>query len=272
MGTKKIILNLDDVGMLNCINAAAMDLLRETPISSVSVMVPGAWTPGFLKAIRSLKRPVNIGVHLCLTSEWPSVRMRPVLGDSVPSLLDKDGYLDADVGGRSDKWDLYEVAREIRAQVALLQKWGVKPTHLDAHMVFYFWLPELLGVLVDVAKEIELPLLIHSPNYIEQCVRLGGRCPAHGNLTNYIFPPGNREDAYKSFLTPFPNDGIGALALHASLNHPELAAAMGHEGARRIEEYDLFMQPGIFERLGIEVARPGDLWAHELGMGESLRR
>ena len=272
MGTKKIILNLDDVGMLNCINGAAMDLLRETPIASVSVMVTGPWAPGFLKSVRSLKRPVDIGVHLCLTSEWPTVRMRPVLGDSVPSLQDNDGYLESDVDGRCGKWDLDEVAREIRAQIALLEEWGVEPTHLDAHMVFYFWMPELLNVLVEVAREKKLPLLIHSPNYIEQCVRLGGICPAYGNLTNYIFPPGNREEAYRDFLTPFPMDGISALALHVSLNHPELAAAMGHEGARRIEEYDLFMTPGIFERLGIKVARPGDLLGHELGLKESLRR
>jgi hypothetical protein len=269
MGTKKIILNLDDVGLLNCINAAAMDLLRETPISSVSVMVPGPWTPGILKSIRSLERPVDIGAHLCLTSEWPSVRMRPVLGESVPSLLDKDGYLDLGADGRSGEWDLDEVGREFRAQIALLEKWGIEPTHLDAHMVFYFWRPELLDVLVDVAVEKELPLLIHGPKYIEQCARLGAMCPVYGNLTNYIFPPGNREEAYKDLLKLFPDDGVGVLALHASLNHPELAAAMGEEGARRIEEYDLFMEPGIFERLGVDVARPGDLWAHELGKGES---
>jgi len=271
MAAKKIILNLDDVGMLNCVNGAAMDLLRDTPISSVSVMVTGPWTPGFLKSVQALKRPVDIGVHICLTSEWSSVRMRPVLGDSVPSLQDKDGYLERDVDGRSGKWDLDEVAREIRAQIALLEQWGVEPTHLDAHMVFYFWMPELLNVLVDVAREKKLPLLIHSPNYIEQCVRLGGMCPAYGNLTNYIFPPGNREEAYRDFLTPFPIDGISALALHVSLNHPELAAAMGHEGARRIEEYDLFMTPGIFERLGIEVARPSDLASHEQGKAELMR-
>jgi hypothetical protein len=259
MGTKKIILNLDDVGLLNCINAAAMDLLRETPISSVSVMVPGPWAPGILKSIRSMKRPVDIGVHLCLTSEWPSVRMRPVLGESVPSLLDKDGYLDLQADGRSGEWDLDEVGREFRPQIALMEKWGVEPTHLDAHMVFYFWRPELLDVLVDVAVEKKMPLLVHGTKYIEQCARLGGMCPAYGNLTNYIFPPGNREEAYKDLLKLFPADGVGVLALHASLNHPELAAATGEEGTRRIEEYDLFMEPGIFERLGVDVARPKDL-------------
>jgi hypothetical protein len=271
MPAKKIIMNLDDVGMLNCINAAAMDLLRDTPISSVSVMVTGPWTPGFLNSVRALKPPVDIGVHICLTSEWSSVRMRPVLGEAVPSLQDKDGYLERDVDGRCGKWDLNEVAREIRAQIALLEQWGVEPTHLDAHMVFYFWMPELLNVLVDVARERRLPLLIHSPNYIAQCIRLGGMCPVYGNLTNYIFPPGNREEAYRDFLTPFPGDGISALALHVSLNHPELAAAMGHEGARRVEEYDVFMTPGIFERLGIEVARPGELLAHEPGNAELLK-
>jgi hypothetical protein len=269
MGTKKIILNLDDVGLLNCINAAAMDLLRETPISSASVMVPGPWTPGILKSIRSLERPVDIGVHLCLTSEWPSVRMRPVLGESVPSLLDKDGYLDLGADGRSGEWNLDEVGREFRAQIALIEKWGVEPTHLDAHMVFYFWRPELLDVLVDVAVEKKLPLLVHVPKYIEQCTRLGGMCPAYGNLTNYVFPPGKREEAYKDLLKLFPDDGVGVLALHASLNHPELAAAMGEEGSRRVEEYDLFMEPGIFERLGVDVARPGELWAIESGKGKS---
>jgi hypothetical protein len=272
MGTKKIILNLDDVGMLNCINAAALDLLRETPISSVSVMVTGPWAPGFLKSIRSLKRPVDIGVHLCLTSEWPSVRMRPVLGDSVPTLLDKDGYLDLEPKGRIAEWDLNEVGKEFRAQIALLEKWGIKPTHLDVHMALYYWRPELLNVLVDVAKERKLPLFVHSPDYIGKCVRLGAVCPSYGYLTNYLFPPGNREESYKDFLKHFPNDGISVLALHVSLNHPELAAAMGEEGMRRVEEHDIFMEPGIFERLGIEVARPGDLWAHELGMEESSRR
>ena len=259
MGTKKVILNLDDVGMLHCINAAAVDLLRATPISSVSVMVPGPWTPGILTSIRALDRPIDIGVHLCLTSEWPSVRMRPVLGASVPSLLDKDGYLNLSAENQSGGWDLDEVAREFWAQIALTEKWGVEPTHLDAHMVFYYWRPALMDVLVGVAAEKRLPLLVHGPRYIEQCTRLGGMCPAYGNLTNYIFPPGKREEGYKDLLKLFPDDGVGVLALHASLDHPELAAAMGEEGARRVEEYELFMEPGIFERLGIDVARPADL-------------
>jgi predicted glycoside hydrolase/deacetylase ChbG (UPF0249 family) len=263
-GKKKIILNLDDVGLLNCINAAAIDLLCETPISSVSVMVTGPWTPGFLKSVCSLERPVDIGVHLCLTCEWPSIRIRPVLGESVPTLLDKDGYLCSGGDRWSGQWDLGEVAREFRAQIALLEKSGVKPTHLDAHMIFYYWRPELLDVLVDVAAENKLPLLVHLTKYIEQCVRLGAMCPAYGNLSNYIFPPGDREEAYKEFLKQFPDDSVSVLALHASLNHPELQAAMGEEGARRIEEFDLFMKPGIFERLGIDVARPGEQRAHEL--------
>lgn len=257
--TKRIILNLDDVGMLHCINAAAIDLLRATPISSVSVMVPGPWTPGFLTSIRSLDRPVDIGVHLCLTSEWPSVRMRPVLGASVPSLQDRDGYLSRTAEGASETWDPDEAGREFHAQIALLEQWGVEPSHLDAHMIFYHWRPALMEVLVAVARERGLPLLLHGPKSIEQCTRLGGRCPAYGNLANYIFPPGDREAAYRDHLTLFPNDGVGVLALHASLDQPELVAAMGAEGARRVEEYELFMEPGIFERLGVDVARPGDL-------------
>ena len=271
MPAKRIIINLDDVGMLDCINAAAVNLLRKTPISSVSVMTPGPWAAGFVRAVRSLGRPVDIGVHLCLTSEWPSVRMRPVLGNSVPSLLDRDGYLELEPKGRCAEWDLGEVGREFRAQIGLIEKWGIEPTHLDAHMIFYYWRPELLNVLVDVAKERNLPLLIHLPDFIEKCIRLGGVCPRFGYLSNYLFLPGNREESYRDFLKHFPEDCISAMALHVSMNHPELSAAMGEEGTRRVEEYDLFMKPGIFERLGIEVSRPGELLGHESGMKESVR-
>lgn len=46
------------------------------------------------------------------------------------------------------------------------------PTHLDAHMVFYYWRPGLMDVLVDVALEKKLPLLVHGPAYIQQCACL----------------------------------------------------------------------------------------------------
>lgn len=256
---KKVILNLDDVGMLNCINAAALRLLESTPISSASVMAPGPWTPGFVQALRSLERKVDIGVHLCLTSEWPSIRIRPVLGGSVPSLTDKDGYFRVDPVHQSELWSIEEVRREFLAQLSLFEKWGIQPTHLDAHMVFYFWRPDLLDLMVGLARDRDLPVLVYGTKFIERCGQLEGKCPPYGSLENYLFPPGNRAGSYLNLLQAYPEDEVGVLALHPALAHPELEAAMGREGARRVEEFELFMESEIFDRLGFEAIRPSDL-------------
>jgi hypothetical protein len=141
----------------------------------------------------------------------------------------------------------------------LIERWGIQPTHLDAHMVFYFWRPELLDLMVNLARDRNVPVLVYGTRFIERCVQLEGNCPPYGNLKNYLFPEGNRAGSYLNLLQAFPEDEVGVLALHPALPHPELEAAMGSEGARRVEEYELFMKPEIFGRLGLEAARPSDL-------------
>src|SRR4029079_1356871 len=79
----------DDLGAARSINAACVDACQEGICRSVEVLVPGPW---FLDAVMRLKDApqTDVGVHLCLTSEWDRVKWRPLTPDPRP--VDANGY------------------------------------------------------------------------------------------------------------------------------------------------------------------------------------
>jgi predicted glycoside hydrolase/deacetylase ChbG (UPF0249 family) len=105
------------------------------------VIVPGAW---FLDAVRLLKEnpDLDVGVHLCLTSEWERCKWRPLT--CAPSLVDADGYFYPATGQRSDfppntglieaKPKLDEIEAELRAQIELARKHIPRISHVSVHM------------------------------------------------------------------------------------------------------------------------------------------
>lgn len=257
---KNIIINIDDVGLLNSINIATIMLLKTTPISSVSVMPPAPWTPGFLCEIKNNKINVDIGIHLCLTSEWSAIRIRPILGLEVPSLLDEEGYFHSNLEHLYQFYNAEEVKRELEAQITFINKWGIKPSHLDAHMVFYEKRTDLLDILIALGKEYNIPILLHDLKSIRRCLSQKVICPTYGNLSNYYFSIGKRRVNYKSFLAKFPTKGIGVLALHPGLLCMEMEATMGEYALKREEEYQIFMDRKFLNDLRIIVSTPRALF------------
>lgn len=256
--TTQVVLNIDDVGVLHSINLAALHILRHGAIRSASVVGPAAWTPGFIDTVIREELDVDIGVHLTLTSEWSACRFRPLLGSSVPSLVDARGYLHASVDDLGSV-DAGEVRRELLAQVAHVRRLGIAPSHLDAHMLFYEGGDALRTALFGVAAELELPVLLYCPRSIERARRSGLRAPDHGTLANYWFAPGDRRAAYLRLVASFPEAGVGVLALHPAVGSDELEACMGAaEAARRIEEHRLFATADL--PLPVRVRSPRDVW------------
>src|SRR5687767_15880420 len=86
----RLIVKGDDMGAAHGINVGTIDAFKQGVLSTTNVIVPGPW---FLEAARLLKENpgLDAGVHLTLTSEWDSVKWRPLT--QVPSLVDEDGYL-----------------------------------------------------------------------------------------------------------------------------------------------------------------------------------
>jgi predicted glycoside hydrolase/deacetylase ChbG (UPF0249 family) len=77
----------------------------------------------------------DLGLHLTLTSEWPSYRWGPVASrNEVPSMLGPDGNRWPDVPFVAQHATAAEVEKEIRDQIERAMRVGIRPTHPDSHM------------------------------------------------------------------------------------------------------------------------------------------
>src|SRR5256885_5271632 len=81
----RLLVRADDMGVALGVNEACIRSCTEGIARSVEVIVPGPW---FLDAVRRLQdHPgIDVGIHLCLTSEWERVKWRPITAS--PSLAD----------------------------------------------------------------------------------------------------------------------------------------------------------------------------------------
>src|SRR5215469_18063901 len=92
-GARVLIIHVDDAGMSLESNEGAIAALTRGAATSVSVMMPCPWVPGFVRWLRS-HPDIDAGLHLTLTSEWADYRWEPLAGaKAVPGLVDSSGCL-----------------------------------------------------------------------------------------------------------------------------------------------------------------------------------
>jgi predicted glycoside hydrolase/deacetylase ChbG (UPF0249 family) len=150
----RLIIRCDDFGFSHASNMALEKILREGKITAASVIVNTGWLDETVEILK--KHPeVSVGVHVCLNSEWVPYKWGPVLpAKEVPSLVDEWGHF---FGTRKDLLahhpDADEVEKEIRAQVDLALRKGLKISYMDHHMSAAVTTPELRERFVKVAKE-----------------------------------------------------------------------------------------------------------------------
>lgn len=155
-----LIIHCDDVGMSLASNRGAIEALEFGLVTSVSVMMPCAWVPGFAKYVKDNPN-VDVGVHLTFTSEYDWYRWMPVAGKSVvPGLADEQGCLWDNVPLVTEHASPDEIEAEIRAQIDRAETMGMPITHLDSHMGTLFAKPEYFERLVKVGIEKQIPVLL----------------------------------------------------------------------------------------------------------------
>src|SRR5829696_3215169 len=73
----RIVFKADDMGAAHAINHGTIEAYKNGVVTSTDVIVPSPW---FLEAAKLLKENpgLDVGVHLCLTSEWEVVKWRPL--------------------------------------------------------------------------------------------------------------------------------------------------------------------------------------------------
>jgi predicted glycoside hydrolase/deacetylase ChbG (UPF0249 family) len=223
----RLLVRADDMGACHAINEACITAYREGIARSAEVIVPGPW---FLDAVRLLRENpgLDVGVHLCLTSEWERCRWGPLTRGA--SLVDADGYFFQTTSQRKDfppntgflqaKPRIDEVERELRAQIDLARKHLPGLTHLSTHMGAAVASPELKELTSRLAKEYKLRL--ESPP---------GAKPLGGWSGNRRSAP-EKEEALAGALEKL-QPGTWILVEHPGLDVAEMRA-LGHLGYENV--------------------------------------
>jgi len=153
-----LLIRADDIGSFHAANVACIESYQNGIARSVELMAPCAWFPEAVKMLAE-NPGYDVGIHLTLTSEWSSVKWRPLT--HCPSLVDKDGYFFQMVWKNDNfppnssiseaNWKIEEVEQELHAQIEVSMKYVPQIWHLSNHMRFTG--PETLNKLQGRTRE-----------------------------------------------------------------------------------------------------------------------
>jgi len=159
-GAKVLILHVDDAGMSYASNEGAEKALTQGASTSVSVMMPCPWVPGFVMFLKSHPQ-IDAGLHMTLTSEWVEYRWEPLSGGkAVPGLTDPAGYLWPSVEEAVAHASPDEVEAEMTVQLQKARSMGFEPTHLDTHMGTVYGSPGFLMRYINLGIKNHIPVML----------------------------------------------------------------------------------------------------------------
>ena len=159
-GARVLLIHVDDAGMSDESNQGAIVALSDGAATSVSVMMPCPWVPGFVKWLHQHPQ-IDAGLHLTLTAEWDDYRWVPLSGrKAVPGLVDSTGCLWASVAQVAQHATADEVTMEITAQLERARAMGFEPTHLDTHMGTVYATPQFLMAYIQLGIKNHIPVML----------------------------------------------------------------------------------------------------------------
>lgn len=163
-GARVLILHVDDAGMSFGSNEGAEKALTKGASTSVSVMMPCSWVPGFVGFLKS-HPDIDAGIHLTLTSEWEAYRWGPLSGrKAVPGLTDTAGYLWPSVEEVVKHASPDEVDMEMTAQLNKARSMGFEPTHMDTHMGTVYGSAGFLMRYINLGIKNHIPVMLPGGN------------------------------------------------------------------------------------------------------------
>lgn len=261
---KLLILHADDLGMSHSANRATLKAIEAGVVSSASIMMPCGWVSEVVEWAK--KHPeADFGLHLTLTSEWGTLRWRPVApADKVKGLIDPLGYMWSSVEQVVRHASPQEVELELRAQIEMALKLGLKPTHLDSHMGTLYADPRFFEVFLKLGIEYKIPPMVFSPtpeimlmasargmNYkaVYQRIQQAGLPTIDAHNPQYEI--GESYDKHRARLHQYIRQlksGVNELIVHLGEADPEGHAITSH-WQYRVDELRILMEPAFKELL-----------------------
>jgi predicted glycoside hydrolase/deacetylase ChbG (UPF0249 family) len=139
---RELVVNADDFGWSKSVNSGIIEAHRSGIVTSASVLATG---DAFADAVALARATpsLSVGVHL---SFYRGDTMLPFLG----SWRRIVGRLIAGT------FDLDQLERELRAQIAAVKAAGIRPTHLDGEKHLHLW-PSVFELVCRLAVETGIP-------------------------------------------------------------------------------------------------------------------
>jgi predicted glycoside hydrolase/deacetylase ChbG (UPF0249 family) len=213
-----LIVNCDDFGMHDAVNAAVVESIEGGIAGSCSLIVP---CPAAAEAMRLLReRPhIPFGIHLALIRDWPEYRWGPASAKAeVPSLLDPDtGELYVDTPAQRTALlaaaKLTEVERELRAQIKAVVEVGLAPTHLDWHCLADGGRADIFDLAMALAQEYGLAARVWLEDGRRKAREQGKPVVDNAYLDSYSVSLHERAATYARMLRDLP-PGLNEWAVH----------------------------------------------------------
>ena len=243
----RLIVRGDDMGFSHAGNEALIKSYKDGIETSIEVIVASPWFPEAVKLLQQTPG-VDVGIHLALTSEWESIKWRPL--SDCASLKDSNGYFypmvfpNRSYPGQSIKendWKIGDIEKEFRAQIELAKKKIPRISHISSHMGCTDLDKQVSTLVEKLAKEYNIDI-----NFKDLRVR----------STGYKGPSGTGDEKLKSFLNMLDSLKPGETYLfvdHPAFDGPEMRAIyhIGYENvaADRQGVVDVWTNPKVKEAI-----------------------
>ena len=270
---KYLIVNADDYGMCNAANEAVEEPFLGGWLKSSTIMMP---CPGAEHAVEFSKAHPEyaIGIHTTLTSEWGKYRWKPLT--SGKTLLDEEGFMwhESDMVEKNASYE--DIEKEVRAQIDLAHRMGMKPSHVDNHMgSLYGHYTGRLGLsklALKICGSYGYAYRLYTKHDKRICPN-GTPYPLYAAVTllskhwgkkynviipDYLLFPDWNDDMRVSYevyrdtilkiWTDIPEDGVTETFVHPSVESDELKGITGR-WLDRVWEYQLMKDPYVHQYL-----------------------
>lgn len=262
-----VIVNIDDVGIHDDETKASFSTLKFGLVKSGSIMVP---CTNFLQVMELWRKnpEFELGVHLTLTCEWGErCPWSPVLPRTdVPSLYNPDGMMWRSVQDLLRNAKRKEIEMELDAQINKILDAGLKPSHLDHHMDFYYH-HNLFSYVMELSSKYALPMRVWKrrrfrlPFVKKNLISLRKKGYVFPDTQMGIYTMGGQDQSfdfrkakYHEYLRSL-KPGVNNIKIHTALKTTALLKIFGeHDVSIRQIDYDVWTSDDtkkLAEDLGI---------------------
>lgn len=220
-GEIRLIIIGDDIGAVHAIGEGTIASYRDGIMRSANWIVPGPWLPEAVQQLND-NPGLDVGIHLTLTSEWDSVKWRPLT--LMPSLTDANGFFPArtkDVAAATVNPG--EVERELRAQIEMGRRLVARASWLSTHMGAATATPALTELTRKLSREYKMPMQSDIAGVIRHR-------PPYSNTSTAA----EKVQAMVAMIEAL-EPGIHAMVDHPATDTPEMRR-VGHAGNTNVAE------------------------------------